>query len=131
MLLLNFSHPLTTEQISLAENLIDQAVEQVIEIPIHFDNGKPYESQLWELMAKLALSSKELQTTPILVNLPSFNFITALVLAYLHGRMGYFPPIIRLRPVPESLWHRFEVAEVLNLQTIRDRARKTRYGETS
>ncbi len=29
--------------------------------------------------------------------------ITALVLAELHGRMGYFPPVIRLRPAKDAL----------------------------
>ncbi len=40
--------------------------------------------------------------------------------------MGYFPACIRLRPVPESLPPRFEVAEILNLQAVRDAARQGR-----
>ena len=32
---------------------------------------------------------------------PALNFITAVLLAELHGRMGYFPAIVRLRPVAE------------------------------
>jgi len=43
----------------------------------------------------------------ILVNTPSLNFITAMLLAKLHGRMGYFPPIIRLRPANGSLPPRY------------------------
>jgi hypothetical protein len=41
--------------------------------------------------------------------------------------MGYFPPVVRLRPVAGSLPPRYEVAEILNLQAIRDEARKRRY----
>ncbi|MGH2522324.1 MAG: CRISPR-associated protein Csx15, partial [Anaerolineales bacterium] len=44
----------------------------------------------------------------------------------LHGRMGYFPPLIRLRPVQEALPPRYEVAEILNLQAVRDGARLKR-----
>ncbi len=53
------------------------------------------------------------------------------LLAELHGRMGYFPPCIRMRPVvgPDGqriVPPRFEVAEILNLQAIRDEARRLR-----
>jgi hypothetical protein len=72
------------------------------------------------------LSSEELQTKPILVNLPSLNTIAALLLAELHGRMGYFPPVLRLRPVSGVTPPRFEAAEIINLQEIRDSARKQR-----
>ena len=74
-----------------------------------------------------ALSAEALQTEPVLVNLPSLNFIAALLLAELHGRMGYFPPVLRLRPEPGSLPPQYEVAEILNLQSVRDGARRKRY----
>jgi len=48
------------------------------------------------------------------------------LLAELHGRMGYFPPIVRLRPVPNALPPRFEVAEIINLQAVREAARTRR-----
>jgi hypothetical protein len=50
-----------------------------------------------------------------------------MTLAELHGRMGYFPPILRLRPVEGAIPPRFEVAEIINLQALRDAARKERY----
>lgn len=126
ILLLNFSHPLTPEQIQQAEALSGQPLE-VLEIPVHFDNSQPFLPQLEALMARLSLSPAEWQSRPILVNPPSLNFITALLLAELHGRMGYFPPILRLRPVPEALPPRYEVAEILNLNAVRERARAARY----
>src|SRR5262245_61920180 len=58
----------------------------------------------------------------MLVSLPSLNSIVALVLAELHGRMGYFPALVRLRPMTESVPPQFEVAEILNLQAVRDAA---------
>lgn len=127
MILLNFSHPLTSEQIARAEALTGQTVERVVDLPVHFDNDQDFEPQLRALSDSIPLSASELQTTPILVNLPALNFITAMLLAELHGRMGYFAPALRLRPLSGSLPPRYEVAEVLNLQNIRDAARKTRY----
>jgi hypothetical protein len=129
MILLNFSHPLTPEQVAQCEQFTGQKIENVIALPVQFDNYQPFLPQLEALMEKIPLAPENLQTTPILVNPPSLNFITALVLAELHGRMGYFPPIIRLRPVEGSLPPRYEVAEVLNLNQVREEARKRRYGE--
>lgn len=47
-------------------------------------------------------------------------------LAELHGRMGHFPAILRMRPVAESAVTQYEVAEVINLQALREQARKRR-----
>jgi len=125
MILLNFSHPLTADQLGQIEALTGQAA-QVMAVAVQFDSERPFEPQLRELMAGVPLSAEAWQTQPILVNPPSLNFITALLLAELHGRMGYFPPILRLRPVAGSLPPRYEAAEVLNLQAVRDAARRTR-----
>jgi len=43
-----------------------------------------------------------------------------------HSRIGYFPAIVRLRPLADSLPPRFEVAEIINLQAVRDLARQQR-----
>ncbi len=68
-------------------------LERVVDLPVQFENEQPYLPQLEALMQTLPLSATELQTGQILVNLPSLNYIAALLLAELHGRMGYFPPI--------------------------------------
>jgi hypothetical protein len=127
MILLNFSHPLTRGQIEQIETLSGQTLEQQIDLAVQFDADQPFLPQLRALSAKLPLSAEALQTQPILVNLPSLNFIAGLILAELHGRMGYFPPVLRLRPLSGSLPPRYEVAEILNLQAVRDSARAARY----
>lgn len=127
MILLNFSHPLTEEQLSKIEELTTRKVEQVMPLAIQFEHDKPFLPQLQDVLKTVTLSSEQWQTAPIIVNLPSFNYITALLLAELHGRMGYFPPILRLKPVEGAVPPRYEVAEVINLQAVRDNARKLRY----
>ena len=96
-------------------------------VAIH-DGARPLISPalVERLLDAAGLTSEQWQTTPILVVLPSLNFIAAALLAELHGRMGNFPPIVRIRPVAESLPRRYEVAEILDLQAIRDAARRKR-----
>ena len=40
--------------------------------------------------------------------------------------MGYFPPVVRTRPIANSLPRQFEAAEVLDLQAVREAARTFR-----
>ncbi len=101
-------------------------IERVIIVSSQIDPQQPLGPQVTGMAEAAGLTPQEWQTSPILLNLPSLNFSAALLLAELHGRMGYFPPVIRLRPAPGSLPPRFEVAEVLNLQAARDAARKSR-----
>lgn len=126
MLVLNFSHPLTGEQAGRIEQLLGQSIERIIALPAQFDQQQPFAPQLEQLLSGMNLTPQEWQGRPLLVALPALSAIAAAVLAELHGRMGYFPPIVRLRPVAGALPPRFEVAEVLNLQALRDTARKTR-----
>ncbi|MBU2610997.1 MAG: hypothetical protein KJ606_08665 [Chloroflexi bacterium] len=126
MFLLNFSHPLSSGQIAEIEKILSQKVSEVITLPVQFDNQRPFLTQLQELVSHLTLTAEQWQTEPILVNLPSLNFIAALMLAELHGRMGYFPSILRLRPVECSTPTRYEVAEIMNLEAVRGAARMKR-----
>ncbi len=126
MLLLNFSHPLPPDQLARLNDLIGQPIDEVRHLPAQFDQAAPLGPQAQALVARVDLSGEAWQTAAILVILPALNYIAAAVLAELHGRMGYFPPVVRLAPVANALPPRFEVAEVLNLQALRDAARLTR-----
>lgn len=126
MLLLNFSHPLTTAQIAEIEAQTGRAFDRRLSIPPQFDEQQAFVTQLAALMDAVDLSPTEWQNEPIVVVLPSLNFIAALLLAELHGRMGYFPTVVRTRPVADSVPRRYEVAELLDLQAVRERARRSR-----
>jgi hypothetical protein len=127
MILLNFSHPFTPGQLAEVEKLTGQPVEQILALKTHFEQDQPFLPQLRLVLGQVPFTPEQWQTAPILVNPPSLNTITALLLAELHGRMGYFPPILRLRPVEGAFPPRFEAIEILNLQAVRDQARKERY----
>ena len=128
MIVLNFSHPITTAQHEAISNLSGYKIEMgnVKELNTQFDQAKPFAQQAAVLIESVCLSSEQWQTERILVNLPSLNVIAALLLAELHGRMGYFPSVIRLRPMTGSVPPQFEVAEILNLHAVRESARKRR-----
>ena len=125
MILLNFSHPLSGDQLTRIAELTGEA-PQVIAAPAQFDHQRPFVEQVRALVDGLGLTPKEWQTTPLLINPPALNLIAVTLLAELHGRMGYFPTVLRLRPVADSTPPRFEVAELVNLQAVRDEARRQR-----
>ncbi len=126
MILLNFSHPLTAAQLAQVAALVGQPVDRVVEVASQLDGQQPLEAQVVALADRCALSLEEWQTLPLLINPPALNFVAVALLADLHGRCGYFPAHLRLRPMAGSLPRRFEVAEVLDLQQLRDRARQRR-----
>lgn len=126
MLVINFSHPLTPDHRAQLESLTGQRIERVVEISTHLDTGRPFGPQIVELADACGLTPAQWQTLPLVVVPPSLNFAAVLLLAELHGRMGYFPPCVRLRPVEGALPPRYEVAEIMNLQEQRDAARARR-----
>lgn len=126
MLLLNFSHPLTPAQVAQIETLVEKPVARVVEVHSQIDPQQPLGPQITALVESAGLTPAQWQNESLLVNLPSLNYSTALVIAELHGRMGYFPVCVRLRPVKDAVPPRFEVAEILNLQAARDAARQRR-----
>jgi len=126
MILLNFTHPLTAEQLAQVAALIGQPVAEVRGEMPQFDHQLPFAEQVRALVDRVGLSPQEWQTMPLLVNPPGYASAAAALLAEIHGRCGHFPALLRLRPVEGSTPTRYEVAEVLNLQQIRDEARRRR-----
>jgi hypothetical protein len=126
MILLNFGHPLTSEQLATVQTTTGQATIDVREIKTQFDHEQSFVVQVSELVASLNLDANTWQTESILINPPTHNLIAISLLAELHGRMGYFPAVMRLKPVVGSIPPRFALAEIVNLQAIRDVARTHR-----
>ncbi len=125
MLILNFTHPLTTEQRAQIETLAHTSIEEVRAIPVQIDQAEPLELQITAIVDAVGLSSEEWQTRSLLINPPGYAPAAFVLLAELHGRIGHFPSLIRLRPKTGPMTS-YEVAEILNLQTIRETARKRR-----
>ncbi len=126
MILLNFGYPISEEQQAIIEKMVSASIDEIIDIPIYFENGESFSAQTADLFSGHQIPVDKLLIQPVLVNLPSHSFIASLILAELHGRMGRFPAIIRYRPVAGSLPVRYEVSEIVDLQRIRDKARGKR-----
>ncbi len=126
MRIVNFAHPLTEEHLREIEALAGLRVSEVTDVPSQIDPQEPLEPQVEAMLDGLNLTSRQWQTLPLLVNLPSLSCSAAVLLALLHGRTGYFPSVLRLRPETGGLVSRFTVAEILNLQAVRERAREKR-----
>jgi hypothetical protein len=121
MLILNYSHPLTAEQIAQVTTLVGKE-PTIRTIAVKIDNTQPLAAQLAALADESGISPDEWQSTPLIINPPGLAAAATALLAELHGRIGHFPTIMRLRPVPGSTPTVYEVAELINLQTVREQA---------
>ena len=125
MILLNFAHPIPSAQRTQIEALIGQPLNEERHHPAQFDHGRSFPEQVRELAQAVGLTPEQWQSEAILVNPPTLSILAVILLAELHGRMGYFPAVLRLKPVEGPLTQ-FEVAEIVNLEQVRSQARKAR-----
>jgi hypothetical protein len=125
MLILNFTHPLTREQCAQIEALAQNTIAEVRTIAVQIDQEAPLGPQIHKIVDTTGLSSEQWQTCPLLINPPGYAPAAFVLLAELHGRIGHFPTLMRLCP-RYGATTTYEVAEILNLQDIREIARAHR-----
>ena len=123
MILVNFSHPVTEKQLDQIEEMIGIRPE-LKTVPVQIDPSLPLKDEIDRIVSSAGLTSEEWQTIPIIVNLPGLSVLSGGIIAELHGRMGHFPDILRLKPM-ENI-QGYDVAEIVSLQRIRDQARMKR-----
>lgn len=126
VILVNFSHPLSDEQREQIRLLLNARIEDVIHVPVHLDQDAPFADQAVEWVNRVALTSHQWQTKDIIVVLPGYSPGAAVILAEIHGRMGHFPTILRMKPSHSEAGTTYEPAEAINLQSLRDAARERR-----
>jgi transcriptional regulator with XRE-family HTH domain len=124
LLLLNFTHPLTVQQQTQIEQLAGASIENIITVPTLINEEEPLQPQITLLIDAIDQSINDWHKRHILINPPGYPPAAVLLLAEIHGRIGHFPTLIRMRPQHGSVTT-YEVIELLNLQTIRDAARKS------
>ena len=131
VIILNFAHPFTDAQLEqlravLSPHLEANEVVDVRRVLVQFDQDSPLEPQVLGWLDEAGLSPLEWQSLRVVLNPPGLSVLAVALIAEVHGRCGFFPPVLRLRPVPSALPPVFEVFEVLNLQALRDQARARR-----
>ena len=126
MLILNFTHPFTPKQREQIQTLAAPiSIEEIRTIHVQIDQSEPLDPQITAIVDAISLSSEEWQTRQLLINPPGYAPAAFVLLAELHGRIGHFPALVRLRPKSGTLTT-YEVAELLDLQAVRDEARTRR-----
>ncbi|MFN8443276.1 MAG: CRISPR-associated protein Csx15 [Caldilineaceae bacterium] len=121
---LNFARPLTMIQRQQIEELVDKRIGTIIDITVSFQFERPIAPQCVSILDAIGFAANEWQTFPLIVNLPGFSSGAGCLLSELHGRMGHFPAIVRLSPQMDSIPIEYIVAEVINLQQVRDKANR-------
>ncbi len=125
IVLLNYTHPLTSDQLAQVAALLGEPPDQR-RIAVQVDRARPLAEVAAELADAAALGPAEWQTSALLINPPALAPVVLALAAELHGRCGYFPAMLNVRPIAGANPPRYEIAEVVNLQAIRDLARTRR-----
>jgi hypothetical protein len=124
-IVLNLAHPLTDAHLAQMTAILGHTPE-VRFYATQTDRSRPLVEVAHEIIEAVGLTAEEWQTLPLILNPPGLAPLALAVTAELHGRCGYFVPILHMRPVPDALPPRYEVAEIVNLQAARERARSYR-----
>ncbi len=127
MIVLNFAHPITDEQRAQIEALVGLPVERIVAVPTQIDTAAPLAPQVAALAGACELTPDDWQTLALVVNPPGLATVAVALMAEIHGRRGSFAAMIRLRSVAAALGTRYEVAEVVNVQAVREAARARRW----
>lgn len=125
VVVLNYSHPLTEAQSAHVRDALGEA-PVVRELAMQIDRTVPLATVAVQLADAAGLDPAAWQTTPLIVNPPALAPVALSLIAELHGRMGGFPTILNMRPVPDSVPTRYEIGDIVNLQALRDVARGRR-----
>lgn len=122
---INYAHPFTDQQLVTLTDLVRET-PTVCEVVTHIDRHQPMADVARRLADAAQLAPQAWQTERIILNPPALAPLALALLAEIHGRCGYFPPVLNIRPVGDALPPMFEVGEIINLQQLRDQAREQR-----
>jgi len=117
------THPLTDEQRDQIQQ--EGYIEELIEYPVHLDAAGELQPQVENILEGIGLTLEEWSSKLIYLVLPGIAPGAAALLAYIHGLRGGFPKVIWIYQDPADHTH-YIVAKIVNLQELRDAARKIR-----
>jgi hypothetical protein len=124
VILVNLAHPVSDRDVSRLGQTLGEPVTEVRQQVVQLDPGAPFTPQVRVAVDNLQLDGPTWQGQRLVVHLPGLAPAAALVLAELHGRIGGFPPVLRMRR--DEPYSRYVFAELLDLQAVREQARQSR-----
>lgn len=131
VVVLNFSHPINEPQRDEIAKLLSI---EVGELEVREDLSRQYRYEtvdelveaVTEQVEAAELSAFDWQKAKIIVNLPAHSAGAMILLAMVHGRMGYFPNALRIERDDSG----FHFTDVVELESLREAAlREIRSGE--
>jgi len=123
MLIVNFSHALTRDQVGEIEELVGK-VDRIINVPVQMNLEEPFAPQITAIADRVGLSLEQWRSIPIIVSLPGLAPAAVLLLAELHGRIGHYPLCLRFKQIFDTP-PRYAVAEIMDPQHQLNAARNT------
>ncbi|AZK60368.1 hypothetical protein Daudx_1836 [Candidatus Desulforudis audaxviator] len=123
---INFSsHPLTSFQQEQLRERFHVHIEELIELPVHFLAQEDLKPQAKKWIEEVGLALEEWSEKNIVLILPGLAPGAATILAAIHGLRGGFPKILWVYQAPNDRTQ-YEVAQVVDLQALRDMGREIR-----
>jgi len=112
-MILNFSHPLTDEQ--LKELNVSKEFELTIKTQLDLQKG--FVEQISNLLGEIPDLSQRVNE-PFLLVPPALSPAACVVLAAISAVKGQLPHILRLKPKPDSAIVQYQIGEVIDLQEV-------------
>ncbi len=127
-IILNFSgHPVLPGQLKAIEKILQWSSSQVIDVPVGtIAEDRNFIANIVKVIDKVDLSHVQWQAANIVAIPAGYSAIWSVVLAEIHGRLGYFPDVVHLRPSTLTVAEKYEVAEIMNLRQVRHASRGKR-----
>jgi len=126
MVLLNFAHSLTEEDVSGIAALAGRTPKSVVHIAPEFVGSLPLVPQVRRVVDEVGFSQKEWQNTSLLVCLPLDPAAAAIFVAEIAGRHGRTPTIVRF--VQDAQKGRLVPFELVSLHQVRKETTQAQKG---
>jgi len=124
-IVLNFSHDFNEQQSEEIARLVgdEWGIQTVggLSRQYRYNTAEELSEQVREQVAAAGISPWAWQNCKIVVNLPAHSGGAMVALAEMHGRMGYFPTVLRIERAEDG----FHFTEAIDLEKLRLRALKS------
>lgn len=121
-IVLNFSHPFTDTQGDEIARLVgdEWGIQPIGDLSrqYRYNTAEELAEQVREQVAAAGISPWAWQNCKIVVNLPAHSGGAMIALVEMHGRMGYFPTVLRVERAEDG----FHFTEAIDLEKLRLRA---------
>ncbi len=95
-------------------------IDEFVQTERTFNMDQPLVPQVVDWLAAVEFERLCALKKPFLIFPPSLNYVSAVLLALMHGATGDWPSILRIRPVDSGGVRSYAIAEIINLNQVRN-----------